>query len=325
MQPIDEGAFVTINGVPQWLTMRGADGANPALLMIGGAGFGYAAIAPFFAEWERDVTLVQWDQPGAGFTFARSGAEVGSMAQLVGDGLAAAEHACARLGVRKLALLCFSAGTIVGLQMSRQRPELFSAYVGCGQVVDWARQDALSYELLLARARARNDEAMLRELTALGAPPYTNAAADAVKSKYAGAPTEREAAGFADLRPLFGAALQGAPAGATYLAPGLKWPDPLPRTFAAYTALRAEIVDFDARRLGSKFTVPMFFLQGADDLFTVSAEVERYAAELAAPRAEYVPILGAGHAAMLLRNELLARLRSYVIPTLRVAGSKRPD
>ena len=39
MQSIDDGAFVDINGVPQWLTLRGGS-ANPALLLIGGPGFG---------------------------------------------------------------------------------------------------------------------------------------------------------------------------------------------------------------------------------------------------------------------------------------------
>lgn len=316
MSSIEEGVFVEIGGVSQWLTLRGADGANPALLVIGGAGFGYAALAPFFAEWQRDFTLVQWDQPGAGFTFARSGAEVGSIAQLVRDGIAAAEVACARLRVKRLALLCFSGGTIVGLEMVKRRPQLFSAYVGNGQVVDWARQDALSYELLVRRAREQRNDAMLRDLVSIGPPPYRDTATDAVKSKYAGAPTAREAPALAVFGSLMSAALQGAPAGASYLAAGLQWPEPRQRTFAAYASLRAAIVGFDARRLGPVFEVPMFFMQGADDVFTVSSEVESYAAEITAPHVEYVPIEGAGHAALLLRDEMQASLLRHVRPRL---------
>jgi pimeloyl-ACP methyl ester carboxylesterase len=316
MSSIDEGLFVEIGGVSQWLTLRGADRANPALLMIGGAGFGYSALAPFFAEWERDFTLLNWDQPGAGFTFAKSGAEVESIAQLVDDGCAAAAAACARLRVRRLTLLCFSAGTIVGLQMLKRRPELFSAYVGSGQVVDWRRQDALSYELLVRRARERRDTVMLQELQSIGPPPYADAAADAIKSKYAGEPTAREAPAVAKLRSLMSAAQHGMPTGASYLAAGLEWPDPMLRTFAAYTSLRADIVAFDARRLGPLFEVPMFFLQGADDVFTVSSEVERYAGELVAPRVEYVAIEGAGHAALLLADDLHAALSRHVLPRL---------
>jgi pimeloyl-ACP methyl ester carboxylesterase len=316
MQSIDEGAFVDVASVPQWLVLRGADRGNPALLIVGGPGLGYAALAPFFAGWERDFTLVLWDPPGAGFTFARSLAEATSIARIVDDGIAVAEHARARLGASRLALMCFSAGTIVGLEMVKRRPELFSAYVGNGQIVDWARQDTLSYELLLERARALADATMQHELTAIGPPPYANTATDAVKSKYAGAPTPREAAAFAELGPLMAAASQGAPAGAKYLAPGLQWPEPRARSFASYDALRPDIVSFDARRLGSQFAVPMFFLQGADDVFTVSSEVEAYAGELTAPHVQYVPIAGAGHAAMMLRHDLLALLQRHVRPVL---------
>lgn len=316
MSSINESVFVEIGGASQWLTLRGANRSNPALLIVGGAGFGYAAIAPFFAEWEHDFTVVHWDQPGAGFTFAKSGAEVESIAQLVDDGCAATAAACARLRVRRLALLCSSAGTIVGLQMIKRRPELFSAYVGSGQVVDWRRQDALSYELLMHRAREQRDAAMLHELEAIGSPPYADAAADAVKSKYAGAPTAREAPRVAKLRSLMSAARQRTPTDASYLAAGLEWPEPMARTFSAYTSLRADIVAFDARRLGPRFDVPVSFLQGADDAFTVSSEVERYAREIVAPSVEYVPIEGAGHAALLLTDELHTALSRHVLPRL---------
>ena len=319
MQSIDEGVFVDVKGVPQWITMRGADRANPALLLVGGPGAAFAALAPFFAAWERDFTLVQWDQPGAGYTFAQSGAEPKSVAALAEDGVRVAELVCAWLGTAKLALFAFSGGTIVGLNMIRRRPDLFTAYVGSGQIVDWARQDAVSYALLLRRASALGNAAMLAELEMIGPPPYADSATDAVKSKYAGAPTPREAAAFAELMPFMGAALQGVPAGAPYFARGLEWPEPLARSFAAYTALRREIVTFDARRLGLEFALPMFFLQGEDDVFTVTAEVRAYAAELVAPHVDLLTIAGAGHGALLLRDDILALLKRHVLPKLRAA------
>jgi pimeloyl-ACP methyl ester carboxylesterase len=314
---IDEGAFVDVHGVPQWLTLRGDDRANPALLIVGGPGFGYAALAPFFSSFERSFTLVQWDQPGAGFTFGRNG-DAGdiTLERLVRDGVRVAELACARLGVSRVALLCVSGGTLVGLQMVQRRRDLFSAYVGTGQFVDWRRQDSQSYALLLDRARERGDAAMLAELEALGPPPYADAQSDARKSKYAGAPTAREGAGFAELLPLMAAASAGEPPHAQYLAHGVAWPEPRPRSFAAYVALRDELVAFDARKLAPRFAVPMFFVQGADDLYSVTAEVQRYAAEIEAPHVEVVTIDGAGHSALFLRAEFLAALEHHVRPWL---------
>jgi pimeloyl-ACP methyl ester carboxylesterase len=316
---IDIGFFAAVHGVPQWVAIRGADRRNPALLLVGGPGFGYAAIAPFFAEWERDFTLVYWDQPGAGFTFGKNGDDATgplTIDRLARDGVRVAELACTELGASKVALVCISGGTIVGLDMVQRQPALFSAYVGTGQVVDWRRQDELSYAVLLERAHARSDAAMLAELTAIGAPPYPDTATDARKSKYAGEPTAGEGAAFADLMPLMAAALQGAPADAAYFAPGLQWPEPRARATAAYDALRGEIVRFDARRLPRRFDVPMFFFQGADDTFTMTADVQRYAAEIDAPHVEFAQIEGGGHSAVFLRREFLALLVARVRPTL---------
>lgn len=316
MSFIDEGEFVDVGGVSHWLAFRGANAANPALLLLGGPGASFAAVAPFFASWEREFTLVHWDQPGAGFTFARSGAEPKSIEALAADAASIAEIACKKLGVRKVAVLACSGGTMVGLHLLRERRELVSAYVGAGQFVDWARQDALSYALLLQRANAAGNVAMLAELTAIGPPPYADSATDAVKSKYAGAPTAREAAAFGELMELVGAALAGVPPGAPYLAPGLPCPEPMMRSFAAYTALRPELVAFDARRLGTAFSVPMYFIQGVDDLFTVTSEVERYAGELTAPHVEVLRVADAGHSAVFIREQTRDLLVRHVRPKL---------
>jgi pimeloyl-ACP methyl ester carboxylesterase len=108
------------------------------------------------------------------------------------------------------------------------------------------------------------------------------------------------------------AALGGQPLGATYFATGVTWPEPRARSLSVYSALRAEIVAFDALRLGTHFAIPLFFLQGAHDLYTVTAEVARYAQLLEAPHVEVATIEGGGHFTLLLRDELLALLRTRV-------------
>src|SRR5690606_37517073 len=119
--------------------------------------------------------------------------------------------------------------------------DLVSAYTGSGQIVDWARQDALSYELLLEEAR-RTGGTMLADLTAIGPPPYPDTATDAIKSQYAGALTAAERAAFAALDPAEIAALNAVP-----------MEEARARAMFAYDALRPEIVRFDARKLGLEF------------------------------------------------------------------------
>jgi pimeloyl-ACP methyl ester carboxylesterase len=313
----DEGLFVDIHGVEQWLVLRGADRRNPALMLVPGPGGATSTWAPFFAAWEERYTLIHWDQPGGGATQAKNG-DRGTgpltLERLARDGIAAADFARRRLGVRRVALLGVSGGTIVGLMMIRERPDLFSAYVGSGQVVDWARQDALSYRLLIERAHAANDLDALAELERIGPPPYADTATDAVKARYAGAWTAAEAAAVAPIFALVAEARGGRLA--SYLAPGLELGDPRTVATAAYDRLRPEIVAFDARRLGTRFDVPLFFFQGADDRYTVTEEVRRYVAEIDAPAKTLVEIEGAGHSAFLLRDEMLRLLELHVRPVV---------
>jgi pimeloyl-ACP methyl ester carboxylesterase len=309
---LDEGLFVDVNGIDQWLTIRGADRVNPAVLMLGGPGGAFSLFAPLYAGWERHFTLVQWDQPGAGATQGKNGDATGPLTieRLVRDAIAVIEIARARLGKKRIAIVGFSAGSILSLTIASRRPELLSACVGSGQFVDWARQDASSYRLLLERLRAANDAAAVAELVAIGPPPYPDTATDAVKSKYAGAFTAAEAAAFGALLP----GLRAPAADANYVAPGVALGDPRALSLAAYDKLRAGIVSFDARRLGRAFRVPMFFFQGEQDVFSVTAEVRDYVEEIEAPRKVLAIVPGAGHCTFLMSAPLLALLLEHVRP-----------
>ena len=57
-ESIDEGFFVPIHGLEQWITIRGRDRRNPVLLVLAGPGVAMSVMAPFFAPWEEDFTIV---------------------------------------------------------------------------------------------------------------------------------------------------------------------------------------------------------------------------------------------------------------------------
>jgi len=75
---IDEGKYVELGGIDQWVTIRGENRDNPVLLFLhGGPGdatnpWSYAV----FRSWLRHFTVVQWDQRGTGRTLGRSGPSV---------------------------------------------------------------------------------------------------------------------------------------------------------------------------------------------------------------------------------------------------------
>ncbi len=294
---IEQGLFLEVDGLPQWITLRGS---GPALMILTGPGAAFSRLAPLFAPWEAAFTLVQWDQPGAGATWARSG-DVGplSLERLEHDAIAVAEQAMARLGVSRMALLGVSGGSILGLKMLKARPELFSIYVGTGQIVNWARQEPLSYAMVLAAARERGDAAAVAALAEIGPPPYASSAQEVVKSRYAGAPTPAEQAA---LQPSLFAP---PPPDAGWAPEGLPEHDPRQRALACWDALRDEIIAFDAHALGRRFERPLAFLQGELDAYTVTSLVREYAGWVQAPAKRHVEIEGGGHGAVFMGERFL--------------------
>ena len=82
-----EGRYVKIGGVDQWISIRGQDRSKPVILIVhGGPGGSMIANGYFLRGWEKDFTLGEWDQRGAGKTFARLGEE--GSGKLTADGIA---------------------------------------------------------------------------------------------------------------------------------------------------------------------------------------------------------------------------------------------
>jgi pimeloyl-ACP methyl ester carboxylesterase len=133
---IDEAMFVPINGTEQWIAIRGQDRRKPVLVIVsGGPGFSTYPAMTRFLLYEKDYVVVHWDQPGTAKTFARDGSKLApglKIEDYVTDGIAVTEYLKAHLHKDKVIVLGWSWGSIVGIEMVRARPDLFSAYVGTG-------------------------------------------------------------------------------------------------------------------------------------------------------------------------------------------------
>ena len=136
--------FIKINGLDQWVSIHGDNRSNPVLMVVNGAGLALSRMAAFFEPWESAFRLLHWDQPGAGATWecgwrmadgGLGGLETITFDRLAADGVAVADAMRTQLGVPRIVLLATSGGSIVGLKMIKLRPDLFSAYVGTGQIV----------------------------------------------------------------------------------------------------------------------------------------------------------------------------------------------
>jgi pimeloyl-ACP methyl ester carboxylesterase len=326
-EAIDEGLFVDINGMQQWLTIRGRNRRNPVLLLLhGGPGFPMTFLAPLLAEWEKDFTLVVWDQPGGGPTHARNkdaGEGPLTIERYVADGLAVAEFARSRLQTDKIVLMGISWGTLLGVIMAKRRPELFAAYVGASQAVSGPDGDRLGYELGLAAARQRGDAVAVAALEKVGPPPYARFEDFLVRQTYTNPPglppSPAEAAAQAAQGKLMATP---PPPDARYIPKGLPPTDFMQTFMATQRQMRPQIAAWEARALGLDFEVPVFIFQGGSDLNTPVALAEAYTRDIRAPVKAFEAIPGAGHNIIAFSDALLALLNKHVRPL--VLGSAAP-
>ena len=74
LRPITEAGFVRVGGIDQWVTIRGRDVHNPAILFVhGGPAQAQSLFPDDFVPWESDFTVISWDQRGSGKTYGKNG------------------------------------------------------------------------------------------------------------------------------------------------------------------------------------------------------------------------------------------------------------
>src|SRR5215218_6197097 len=172
---IVEQRFVKVGGIDQWIQIRGEDRANPVLLVLhGGPGWPNAVFTLPLRPWEPHFTVVQWDHRGAGKTLGRNGKSgSGEMTfdRRVADAIELVEFLRNYLSKDKVILLAESMGTLTGLPLAKQRPDLFYALVATDLYVDMAANEAGKYQMTLERLRAANNKKGVADLERIGPDP----------------------------------------------------------------------------------------------------------------------------------------------------------
>lgn len=291
---IDEAEFIEIGGIDQWVTIRGEDRANPVILFLhGGPG---SSLSPFaenlFADWEQHFTLVQWDQPGAGKTFGSTGEAIApelSLSRVVDDGIALAEHVREYLGRERLVLLGGSWGSIVGVKMARARPDLFHAYVGTAQLVDLQAGLAESYALVRERAESGDEMEALSQLDAIGPPPWNNVASLGAFWRLARRYEAENSVASPPVMELFSPDYTQEDIEARFAA------DMFSQLHFMGQALDGELMGVDLGESVSAIDVPIFILQGTEDLVALPSHAEAFLDQIEAPHKDYIPLPRVGH------------------------------
>jgi pimeloyl-ACP methyl ester carboxylesterase len=305
---IAEGRYIRVGGIDQWIQIRGVDRANPILLILAGSGLPMEPFTTILQAWEQHFTVVLWDRRDVGRTRGRNGKAgnaTWTFGQLADDGIEVVEWVRRHLHQDKVILVGHSQGSIVGITMARRRPDLLHAYVGTGQIADTARNEHLTHQLALDRARTAGNRKAVRSLER-HAPPYHDARSWITKLRWSMATD-----------PEMQAWQRSGPAAALFW-PEYSLADIYRCAFGALflpPALFTETMACTPETLGTRFEMPLLILHGDADLQTLPSLAEQYLTVIDAPTKEFVRLPDTGHLSMLTQPDLfLTELLTRVHP-----------
>lgn len=323
---VDEGRYVSIGGIDQWITIRGSDLTKPMILFLhGGPGSVMSPYDAIYRDWQKDFVLVNWDQRGAGRTFGRNAPDAVdedywienplTLEQMTADGIALAEYLLDAFGKEKIILIGTSWGSVPGVNMALRHPDLFYAYIGHSQFVSASAGLQQAYAQVTEMASRAGDKASQDRLKSIGAPPYDDA---------------RKVGQLIRVIKKYEAA-NAAPAPESWWRLSKEYnneTDSLDRAngddysfihYAGHKALgiKPMSADIDFMSGGLNFKIPVYLIQGEHDILTPKVITERYFRKINAPEKKLIVVPDAAHGHNLSVVEAQHNvLMKYVLPLI---------
>jgi pimeloyl-ACP methyl ester carboxylesterase len=118
--------------------------------------------------------VVQWDQRGAGKTYAANDpktlASTITIEQMTQDAEEVVRYLQKHCEKRKIFLLGHSWGSVLGVALAQRYPEWFYAYLGVGQLINAQRNEEDGYKFALDQARSQHNAEAEHQLLSIA--PY---------------------------------------------------------------------------------------------------------------------------------------------------------
>lgn len=171
---IAELATIPIGGHDQAMMIRGRDIENPVLLYLAG-GPGGTDIGAMRADvsLEQRFVVATWDQRGAGKSYgALDPTDSFTLDQMVADTLEVTDYLRERFDEDKVFVVGQSWGSTLGALAVAERPDLYHAFVGIGQMVSQRETDIMFWEDTMAWATSTGRDDLAETLRRNGPPPY---------------------------------------------------------------------------------------------------------------------------------------------------------
>ena len=130
---IQESTYIDIDGMKQYLQIRGESTENPVMIFIHGgpaSPMGYVS-AYYQRELESELTIINYDQRGCGRTYYANGCNANADTDLlVNDLNVIVEYVKERFGKDNVIIGGHSWGTVIGSIYVQKYPENVSCYIG---------------------------------------------------------------------------------------------------------------------------------------------------------------------------------------------------
>jgi proline iminopeptidase len=309
---IAELTRVELGGQDQGILVRAADPEAPVILYLsGGPGqsdlaFGRALLEPLVS----DFVVVVWDQRGSGTSYgAIDPATDVTLDQAVADTIALTEHLRQRFDEEKIYLLGESWGSTLGVLAVQQRPDLYHAYIGSGQMVSQRVTDQIIWRDLLAHAQAVGNWERYDQVLTLGEPPYRDTpwANSLVMGFYGLLETPyRPPAAYLErgetsgIGPFFG--IMGSEYGFVDKANAIRG------LVDMFSIMYPQLQEIDLRTDVPELSVPVYLLDGEHELRGRRDLAHDWFAGLTAPRKEMITYRDAGHSVVFEQADAFHRL-----------------
>ena len=319
---IDEGEWAWIGGMEQYLYHRGRDRENPVLLFLhGGPGCPELPFAHTFQiPWEERLTVVHWDQRGAGktglHTSRRAVEPTLSLERMIEDLDEVVSHLKRKYHREKILLLGHSWGSVLGCSYVKRYPESVLAYIGVGQVVNMRENEYVGFNRAMEAAVAAGDRRGAAALRAME--PYPGDYARfirhlprvrAIQGRY-GLAEHTSVKNVAAVATSLWYSLYDC---TCFLRPG---------AMGGQSGLMEDLYDFDLPALGSRCRVPFFLIQGEEDWQTPYPLAKAYFETVDAPEKGFYSIPDAGHFTMLDQGARFTRALFEILDA--VKGEDEP-
>jgi len=285
---------VELNGSQQWVTIRGEDTDNPILLFLAGGPGGSELVMTrrYLGQLEEHFTIVNWDQPGTGKSYSAVPFDELTLERYVDDAYALSLYLRERFGQEKIYVFGESWGSILGVLLVQQHPDLFYALITTGQMVDPIENDQIGYEMALDLLTEQGRIEDANGLRQVGPPPYAPAE---LLSKFNGTNVvlnnymEAHAHGEGTHHNLLFDSLRAPEYG---LVDKVTWVLGLANTF---TTVYPQLYDFDLRSMDPRLDVPIYMINGRWDVNAVNSLAEDYFNQIEAPYKEWIVFEDSAH------------------------------